>query len=92
MSGLKLKKRTISFIPTSELNTDLLYKLRTGDYIGIYTDIPGLDVTHVGIIIKKDKLYFRHANIRKGSEKVVDTDFMEYIDSRPGIVVLRPVN
>jgi len=90
--GLPPKKRTVSFIPASELNTDMTNKLKTGDYIGIYTDIAGLDVTHVGIIIKKDKIYFRNATSKKGLEKVVDTDFKEYIAKRPGIVILRPID
>jgi hypothetical protein len=90
--GLPSKKRTVAFIPSSELNADLTTKLKTGDYIGIYTDIPGLDVTHVGIIIKKDKIYFRHATPKKGLEKVVDTDFKKYIANKPGIVILRPID
>lgn len=91
LPGLPPKKRTVSFIPASELDADLMHKVKTGDYVGIYSDEEGLDVSHVGIIIKEDKVYFRHATIKKELKKVVDTDFMEYIANRPGIVILRPV-
>jgi hypothetical protein len=65
--------------------------MRTGDYVGIYSEIKGLDVSHVGIVIKDgDKIYLRHASSQKKQRKVVDQDFKDYIFKKPGIIVFRP--
>ena len=64
-----------------------------GDYIGIYTHIEGLDVTHVGILIKKEgKAYLRHASSKKEFLKVIDEPFESYIKNTPGFIVLRQRN
>jgi hypothetical protein len=91
LSGIPVVKREIYYIPTSEIDDDLLNKLHTGDYVGIYTDIEGLDVTHTGIIIKKDDgVYLRHASSKKKNYKVVDEDLKQYINNTPGMVIFRP--
>jgi hypothetical protein len=65
--------------------------LENGDYIGIYTDRNGLDVDHVGIVIKNaDKIYLRHADAFAPNEKVVDTDFVIFLKQQRGLVVFRP--
>ena len=64
-------------------------QLRTGDYIGIYSDLSGLDVSHVGIIVKDSLgIKFRHAS--SVARKVVDQDFATYISGKPGIIIIRP--
>ena len=74
-----------------EIDNVVLDALSTGDYAGIYSDLKGLDVSHVGIIIRKDNsLSFRHASSQQEYRKVVDQDFKEYIINKPGIVILRP--
>lgn len=91
LPGIPVVNRKIYYIPTSEIDDDLLNKLHTGDYVGIYTDIEGLDVTHTGIIIKKDDgVYLRHASSKKKNQKVVDEDFKEYVQNTPGMVIFRP--
>ncbi len=91
LPGIPVVNRKIYYIPTSEIDNDLLDKLHTGDYVGIYTDIEGLDVTHTGIIIKKDDgVYLRHASSKKKNQKVVDEDFKEYVQNTPGMVIFRP--
>lgn len=91
LPGIATIERTINYIPASALNEPIMRKLRTGDYIGIYTDSAGLDVTHVGIIIKsKGTTYFRHASSRAGYRKVIDQEFMTYMVGQPGFIVLRP--
>ena len=64
--------------------------MNTGDYAGIYTDREGLDVSHTGIIIKKnDKTYLRHASPKEIYRKVVDEDLAEYFSDKPGLVIFR---
>jgi N-acetylmuramoyl-L-alanine amidase-like len=91
LDGIQPVKRWIKYIPSERVDDPVLQKLRTGDYVGIYSELKGLDVSHVGIFIrKKDRLYLRHASSRKAYRKVVDQDFRKYISTKPGIIVLRP--
>lgn len=93
LKGIKTKRRVIEYIDSKDLNSEIINKLHTGDYIGIYTDIQGLDVTHVGLFINKNgKAYFRHASSNKKYLKVVDTPFESYIKNTPGFIVLREKN
>lgn len=81
-------KRTISYIKTDEVDLSLL---KDGDYVGVYTDKKGLDVTHTGIIIKKfDKVFLRHASSLK--KKIIDSELLEYTKQKLGIIVYRAVN
>ena len=93
LKGIKPKKVKIDYIDSKDFNRQILNQLRTGDYIGIYTHIKGLDVTHTGIVIKKEgKTYFRHASSKKEFLKVVDEPFEAYIKKTPGFIVLREKN
>lgn len=91
ISGLPEVKRTITYIPGRDVNRALLSRLRTGDYIGIYTDEPGMDVTHTGIyVVTKNGPMLRNASSLKANRKVVDSPFLDYARNKPGIVVYRP--
>lgn len=90
LPGLPVVTRTISYIPSSSIDDTLLDRLQTGDYVGIYSPLSGLDVSHTGIIIKKaGRVYLRHASSKKQNMKVVDEDLLTYMESKPGLVVLR---
>jgi len=91
LPGIACREREIMYVPPEDGDEAVIQKLRTGDYIGIYSEKQGLDVSHVGIIVKesyKEKVKFRHASSVK--RKVIDEDFIEYIAGKPGIIVLRP--
>jgi len=91
LSGITPVVRTIHYIPADAINTRILGRLRIGDYIGIYTEDPGLDATHVGIFIRsRGKTYLRHASSRSDYRKVVDQDFPAYMVDKSGFFVLRP--
>ncbi|WP_212112264.1 DUF1460 domain-containing protein [Bartonella queenslandensis] len=90
LPGLPVVKRTITYIPSNFINEEVLSHLKSGDFIGIYTKLAGLDVTHVGFFIMTDKgPMLRNASSRKENEKVVDSPFMDYVAKTPGIIVLR---
>ncbi|NIP31135.1 MAG: DUF1460 domain-containing protein [Candidatus Dadabacteria bacterium] len=90
LEGIPLTERNITYIPTNKINKDILDKLKTGDYIGIYSLKEGLDVSHTGIIIKNNsEVLFRHASSKSIYRKVVDENLMEYIKDKPGIIVYR---
>ncbi len=90
LPGIRPVSRLITYIPAAEVVGEVvLSKLRTGDYVGIYSETAGLDVSHVGIFVKdQGKALFRHASLIE--KRVVDQDFAEYMSGKPGIVILRP--
>ncbi len=92
LPGIPVTGRIIYYIPSAYIDKNVMDRMKTGDYVGIYTDIDGLDVSHTGIIIKKgDDVFLRHASSRKGNEKVVDEELSGYIQNKPGLVIYRPV-
>jgi hypothetical protein len=87
--GVRQIERDVHHIPAESIDESVLAGIRTGDYVGIYSDEQGLDVSHVGILVKDPSgTMLRHASLRQG--KVIDEDFREYISDKTGIVVLRP--
>ena len=89
LPGVPCREREITYIPSSVIDEGISGKLQSGDYVGIYSERKGLDVSHVGILIRNnDAVFIRHASSRHG--KVIDEDFQRYISDKPGIIVLRP--
>ncbi|WP_280215681.1 DUF1460 domain-containing protein [Nocardia cyriacigeorgica] len=92
LPGLPVIDRPITHIPSSAVDQAVIAGLRTGDYIGAYADQPGLDVTHVGIFVSTPNgPVFRNASSLPADNKVVDTPFLDYVRTTPGILVLRPM-
>jgi len=88
LPGVPPVDRTIRSV-SSTIASAVSAKLRTGDYIGIYADTEGLDVSHVGLIATgEDGVKLRHASSVQG--RVVEEDFEGYVRRRPGFMVLRP--
>ncbi|MGL5701160.1 MAG: DUF1460 domain-containing protein [Kluyvera sp.] len=88
--GLGVKLVDINYIPGYAIDREVLENLHNGDYVGVYSPMQGLDVTHTGIVIRKDDtVWFRNASSLAANMKVVDTPFLDYMKSKPGIVVLR---
>ncbi|MGD0232655.1 MAG: N-acetylmuramoyl-L-alanine amidase-like domain-containing protein [Syntrophorhabdales bacterium] len=82
-------KRKIVFVPTSVIDEQMFATLETGDYVGIYTETDGLDVSHVGIAVRGERrVLLRHAS--SIGKKVIDQDLKRYVSGKPGIIVLRP--
>lgn len=85
LQGIEIIQREIYYTKPQELRYD---KLKNGDYIGIYTTKEGLDVTHVGIAIKKNNSWvFRHASSK--AKKVIESNLQEYIKNKDGILIYR---
>ena len=93
LPGIKSKERAFTYLPAEAIDHNVVAKLQTGDYIGIYADTQGLDISHVGILVRQgDAVYLRHASSTKNQRKATDQDFKHYITGKPGIIVLRPVS
>lgn len=92
LPGLPVVARTVAYVPSPAVDDDVVSRLRTGDYVGAYAEDGGLDVTHVGIFIGTPAgPVFRNASSRDADNAVVDTPFFDYVQSVPGLVVLRPL-
>lgn len=90
--GLGGIHRQVSYIPAAKVTPRVLEELKTGDFVGIYSRAAGLDVSHVGIVIKApDGVYFRNASPLANNRSVVDVPLRSYLKDKPGIVVLRPL-
>lgn len=88
--GMEPCSRMISYIPSEAVDVRVLAGLRTGDYVGIYTDHAGLDVTHVGVVVKGPFVtWLRHASSAAGRMNVLDDDLVEYLADKPGLVIYR---
>lgn len=89
LAGIPEKARKITYLPAKALDRTALARLETGDYVGIYTETEGLDVSHVGIAIRREdgSVRLRHASLVE--RKVVEQNLRYYLSGKPGIVVLR---
>lgn len=92
LPGLPVMSRTVTYIPSQQVDGDVIGRLRTGDYVGAYARDGGLDVTHVGIFVSTPGgPLLRNASSLAADNKVVDSPLTDYVKTVPGIVVLRPV-
>lgn len=81
-------KRDVNYVPSEKLNPPVLQEIKTGDYLGIYSDKDGLDVSHTGIAVRKDGVvYLRHASTVHA--KVLDEELGAYMRNKPGLLVYR---
>lgn len=77
--------RDIFYIAAKDID---LSKLQNGDYVGIYTKLPDLDVTHTGIIVKSEnQVFIRHASSKM--KKVIDDLLIEYTKNKTGVIIYR---
>jgi hypothetical protein len=90
LPGYPAKKREVAYIPPEAVDESVLARLRSGDYVGIYSPLPGLDVSHCGIVVKRQgKVFLRHASSLL--KKVTDEELNHYLGGKKGLVVYRPV-
>lgn len=91
LPGYPVKQREMAYIPPEAVDGSVLARLQNGDYVGIYTSLPGLDVTHCGIVVKKEgKVFLRHAASSSHLRKVTDEELSSYLGGKKGLVVYRP--
>ncbi|MFE3542696.1 N-acetylmuramoyl-L-alanine amidase-like domain-containing protein [Nocardia sp. NPDC059177] len=90
LPGVPVVDRAVTHIPAAAVDPAVIAGLRTGDYLGAYSPEPGLDVTHVGIVVATPTgTMFRNAS-SLAEYRVIDTPLADYVATTPGIVVLRP--
>ena len=90
LEDIPVVEREVAYIPAGHIDESLTRRLSTGDYLGVYAQAAGLDVTHAGIAIRRaDGLYFRHASTLRGQRRVVEVPLLDYFRETPGLVVYR---
>lgn len=93
LKGIPLTEREVCFVGHDEIDQQFFTQLKSGDFIGFCTDQKGLDVSHVGLVILKDRIPFlRHASLRH--KEVMDENLQTYWRAKPdciGLIVSRPI-
>lgn len=90
LAGVSIVSRNIVYIPGRAVDTYLVSQLRSGDLIGIYTPLAGLDVSHTGIFIMTPHgPVLRHVSSYKETQSVIDSPFIPYVSKKAGIIILR---
>ncbi|MCX2718671.1 N-acetylmuramoyl-L-alanine amidase-like domain-containing protein [Lentiprolixibacter aurantiacus] len=90
----QLENQPYSYIPGKVL-IKRVNDLRHGDIIALATNINGLDVTHTGIVFRKENgvLHLLHASSR-GQVEVSEKPLLDYLSGvkgNTGILVARPI-
>lgn len=89
----QLNKVTINYIPTNQIRR-LYSQLQPGDIIAIVTNIPGLDVTHTGLVYRQSSgnIGFIHASpIGKVTIAADLEKYVSRVENAIGILVARPL-
>ncbi len=90
LPGIAVVQRELNYIPTEQLDAGVVSALQTGDYVGIYSPYAGLDVSHVGLVVRENgRVVLRHASSLDSLGRVVDVDLLEYLQGKPGLLVYR---
>ncbi|NQU51136.1 MAG: DUF1460 domain-containing protein [Bacteroidetes bacterium] len=90
----QISERETYYIPENKI-AELENKLMDGDIVGITTGIKGLDISHVGILIRKaGRIHLMHASSKAEKVIVSEETLEEYLlnsKSATGIMVARPL-
>lgn len=88
----EINKRKHYYIPTKRIDRKFR-KIHTGDMVGFVTTIPGIDISHVGIIYKDGKrLTFIHASSKMEKVVIHEGTLSEYVKNtgrNTGVVLAR---
>lgn len=89
----EITKRPKFYVP-KETVASVADKIRSGDILGITTNIPGLDTSHTGIAIRQGgALHFMHAPDVGKKVQITDVTLAEYLarnKKQTGIMVVQP--
>jgi hypothetical protein len=90
----QISAREAYYIPENKIS-EFEDKLMDGDIVGITTGIKGLDISHVGILVRKaGRIHIMHASSKAEKVIVSEETLGEYLlssKSATGIMVARPV-
>ncbi len=91
----KISSDKFFYIPADKFES-IESKVKDGDIVTLTTSIPGIDVSHVGILFHKDgKVYLLHASSSMQKVVVSPETFAQYIaksKKTTGVMIARPVD
>ena len=89
----KVSAQKFYYIPSSQFES-IESKVMDGDIVTLTTTIPGIDVSHVGILLKKDgRVYLLHASSSIMKVTVSIEPFAQYLaksKKTTGVMIARP--
>jgi hypothetical protein len=90
----KVSARKYYFIPVRQFES-IEKSIKDGDIVTLTTSIPGIDVSHVGILLKKDgRIHLLHASLSAMKVLVSAEPFSDYLaksKKTTGVMIARPV-
>lgn len=90
----KVSAQTFHYIPVSQFE-GIENLVKDGDIVTLTTSIPGIDVSHVGILLKKEgRVYLLHASSSIMKVVVSSEPFAQYLTKSKkttGVMIARPV-
>jgi len=90
----EITSRKTYFIPKEKIG-DIQSELKAGDIVGITSRVDGLDVSHVGILVRKNgSVHLLHASTKAKKVIISEETLEEYLlnsKSVTGIMVARPL-
>ncbi len=101
VDGIAVQERSLNgkiiyYLPTFRLDSASLATIQSGDIIAFTTDIPGLDIAHVGIAIQNDgEVHLIHASSSQGRVVVENRSILQQLKDNKkfsGIRIIRPQN
>lgn len=101
VDDIAVQERSLSgkityYLPTFRLDSASLATIQSGDIIAFTTDIPGLDIAHVGIAIQNNgEVRLIHASSSQGRVIVENRSILQQLKDNKkfsGIRIIRPQN
>ncbi len=90
----KVSANQFFYIPSGQFES-IESQVKDGDIVTLTTTIPGIDVSHVGILLKKDgRVYLLHASSTIQKVVVSTEPFAQYLaksKKTTGVMIARPV-
>ncbi|MGE5394020.1 MAG: N-acetylmuramoyl-L-alanine amidase-like domain-containing protein [Candidatus Saccharibacteria bacterium] len=91
---MELTQADLSYFPKENI-PNLYQHLQHGDIVGLTSNIEGLDVNHVGIIVQRNnQFYLLHASLSEKKVVVSESPLAEFLkpaSKNSGIMIARPV-
>jgi hypothetical protein len=90
----KISAQKFYYIPTSQFES-IEGLVKDGDIVTLTTTIPGIDVSHVGILLKKEgRVYLLHASSTAQKAVISTESFAQYLaksKKTTGVMIARPI-
>ena len=91
----EINSRAYYYMPKADISVHKS-KIKNGDIIAFTTNIPGLDISHVGYAIwQKNELYLMHASLSEKKIVISQQSLINYtraIKRHTGIMIARPLS